>query len=109
MGWHVNDLTAATGAPLPNVFRPAGYAFEAQSTQHVIYVGPTGEIRELWWDSNGWHYNDLTAATGAPWVGAGDPTGYVFARQGTQHVVYTGQMATSMSFGGMRADGITTT
>jgi hypothetical protein len=34
-----------------------------------------------------WGHGDLTAATGAPGA-AGDPSGYVFDAQGTQHVNY---------------------
>jgi hypothetical protein len=66
MGWHHNDLTAATGAPLTvNSAAPKGYVFEAQRTQHVIYLGPIdipgqgtirGRIHELWWDWNAWHH-----------------------------------------------------
>ena len=49
-GWHHNDLTAAAGAPLPAVNQSmSGYAFEAQRTQHVIYVGQDPDIHELWW------------------------------------------------------------
>jgi hypothetical protein len=77
--------------------------FDAQDTQHVVYQGlgadpftGDGHIHELWWDSNGWHHNDLTAATGAPLangfgepLGAYDyPMGYGFVAQRTQHVVY---------------------
>jgi hypothetical protein len=88
-GWHYNDLiTAAGGAPSPTMFIRAGYVFDAQGTQHVVYLAG-GQIIELWWDNNGWHHNDLTAATGAP---AGDlPYGYVFDAQGTQHVIYSAQ------------------
>jgi hypothetical protein len=90
VGWHVNDLTAATGAPVPNIDRPKGYVFEAQRTQHVIYVGyHDGHIHELWWDWTGWHDNDLSAAAGAPPVTSFDPAAYVFAAQGTQHVFHT--------------------
>ena len=89
-GWHHNDLTvAAGGAPLTQD-APHGYAFESQRTQHVVYItsNPAGHIIELWWDSNGWHRNDLTAASGGAPIAAGRPTGYVFDAQGTQHVVY---------------------
>jgi hypothetical protein len=102
-GWHHNDLTAITGAPLPPSVAgsirygggPTGYGFTAQGTQHVVYRGQDGHVYELWWDINGWHYNNLTAATGAPLTvqdgtGGGDPTGYVFDAQGTQHVLYVG-------------------
>jgi hypothetical protein len=87
-GWRFNDLTAATGAPLAEVNRNApGYVFAAQGTQHVDYAGTDTHIHELWWDSNGWHHNDLCNATGAP--GTNDePAGYMFS--GTQHVVYRG-------------------
>jgi hypothetical protein len=84
--WHRNDLTAPTGAPTA-AGDPAGYVFDAQGTQHVVYRDANGHINELWWDANGWHVGDLTAATGAP-TAAGDPAGYVCDAQGTQHVVY---------------------
>jgi hypothetical protein len=102
-GWHHNDLTAATGAPLAGPLPPSenpagfptGYEFAAQGTQHVVYHGQDSHIYELWWDISGWHYNDLTTAAGAPLAGrdgagGGDPTGYVFDAQGTQHVLYVG-------------------
>ncbi|CNL07712.1 Uncharacterised protein [Mycobacterium tuberculosis] len=44
---------------------------------------------ELWWDRNGWHLDDLTAATGAPVSGGNGPIGYVV--DGTQHVMYAGR------------------
>ena len=53
------------------------------------YRGTDNDIHELGWDTSGWQTNDLTAATGAI-AAAGDPAGYVFAAQGTQHVVYRG-------------------
>jgi hypothetical protein len=91
--WHHNDLTAATGAPLVSR-EPSGYAFENQNTQHVVYQGfvpgqgDDHHIHELWRDDE-WHHNDLTAATGAP-SASGEPSGYVFAAQNTQHVLYLG-------------------
>jgi hypothetical protein len=90
-GWHHNDLTVATNAPAPQAgdASMAGYVFEAQRTQHVVYMGTDIHVHELWWDSNGWHHNDLTVATGAPLAYTAG-TGYVFAAQGTQHVFYTG-------------------
>ena len=92
-GWHTDDLTAATGAPPADEFSPlTGYAFETQGTQHVIYsdgVVGEGHIHELWWDSAGWHTDDLTAATGAP-RDVGDLVAYAFETHGTQHVLYEG-------------------
>lgn len=88
-GWHHNDLTNATGAPLAWPNRDTrGYVLPWQGTQHVTYVGLDNHIHELWWDSSGWHHNDLTSATGAPDSPANTPIGYVFA--GTQHVNYVG-------------------
>jgi hypothetical protein len=48
--------TAATGAPgaLSDL---AGYVFDAQGTQHVVYIGPNDHVYELWWGfavSPGW-------------------------------------------------------
>jgi hypothetical protein len=88
VGWHTNDLTAATGATLAAGV-PAAYMFNAQGTQHVDYRGSDNHIHELWWDGNGWHTNDLTNATGAT-VASGDPAAYMFNAQGTQHVDYRG-------------------
>src|SRR5262249_60856641 len=54
-GWHHNDLTAATSAPLPGVNQSmSAYAFEHQGTQHVVYVGQNDfHINELWWATDG--------------------------------------------------------
>jgi hypothetical protein len=48
VGWHRNDLSAATGAP-GAAGDPAGYMFDAQGTQHVVYRSGDGHIQELWW------------------------------------------------------------
>jgi len=91
-GSHHIDLTIAAGAPDARS-DPAGYVFDAQGTQHVVYRGFDHHIHELWWNADGWHHNDLTVAAGAPEdlsLGVGNPTGYVFDAQGTQHVVYQG-------------------
>ena len=48
--WHLHDLTVATGAPQAS-FRPAGYVFDAQGTQHVVYGGGDSHFHELWWDT----------------------------------------------------------
>jgi hypothetical protein len=86
-GWGTGDLTAVTGAT-PPAGDPSGYSFEATYTQHVVYRGIDGHIHELWWDAaSGWGSGDLCAVTGAP-NAAGDPFGYMFDAEGTQHVVY---------------------
>jgi hypothetical protein len=92
-GWHTADLTAAGGGPpAARGGSVAGYAFEAQGTEHVIFTGADGHLHELWSDRTGWHAGDLTAATGAPppAPGPGGVTGYAFETQGTQHVIFTG-------------------
>jgi hypothetical protein len=90
-GWHTDDLTAATGAPPADEFGPlVAYAFEAQGTQHVIFSDANysdRHLHELWWNSSGWHTDDITAATGAPHA-TGDLVGYAFEDQRTQHVLY---------------------
>ena len=88
-GWHLGDVSAAAGAESSIGGFFTAYAFAAQGTQHVIYKSAPLEdihLRELWWDHNGWHTDDLTATVGAP----GSPwsvSGYAFEAQGTQHVI----------------------
>lgn len=89
-GWHHNDLTAASGAPVMGSSVVCAYAFEGQRTQHVVCAEDDGSMHELWWESDSWHYSDLTAETQAPPAALATPGGYVFAAQGTQHVDYVG-------------------
>ena len=87
--WHMTDLTDATGAVTAAQGGPlAGYPFEKQHTQHVIYAGSDGRLYELWCEGTTWRISDLTAITGAP--PAQSLAGYVLKAQGSQHVVYTG-------------------
>ena len=65
--------------------------FDADGTQHVVYRGQDDHIYQLWWSAaTGWQLDDLTYATGGS-AAAGNPAGYVFDADGTQHVVYRGQ------------------
>ena len=90
-GWHDQDLSALTGAPLCAAdAAPTGYSFENQRTGHVLTRTDDGHILEYWSDASGWHWGDLTAAAGAPAASDGDVHGYVFSGQGTQHVDYVG-------------------
>ena len=93
MGWHHNDLTVAASAPLPGVNQGmTAYAFEDKGTQRVIYIGQDFHINELWWDSSGWHHNDLTVAASAPLPSINESiSAYAFEDQGTQHNIYVGQ------------------
>jgi len=93
-GWHHNDLTTATGVPSglglgPGESEPAGYVFASQGTQHVNYRrDDDGHVIELWWDTTGWHFNDLTLAACATDVPNSGVVGYAFDAQATQHVLY---------------------
>jgi hypothetical protein len=86
-GWHHNDLTVAARAP-GAAGNPAGYTWDVDKTQHVVYRGGDGHIHELWFNS-AWNHNDLTIAARAPGA-AGDPAGYTWNVDSTQHVVYRG-------------------
>lgn len=46
-GWHRHDLTAAAGTR-PAQGPIAAYVFDAQATQHVVYVGLDSHVYELW-------------------------------------------------------------
>ncbi|MEZ7240269.1 hypothetical protein QYS60_21180 [Rhodococcus sp. GXMU-t2271] len=93
-GWHHTDLTAATNTP-PGI-PTTSYTREDQGSRHVIYINdsagpeihgisPDRHVRELWWNSVGWHHTDLTAAVGAPLLAP--LAGYEFRAHGTAHVV----------------------
>jgi hypothetical protein len=88
--WHRADLTGIAKAPTA-AGDPDGYMFDAQGSQHVVYRGTDAHVHELWWDGkgSGWHHTDLTGIAKAP-TAAGDPDGYMFDAQGSQHVVYRG-------------------
>src|SRR5260370_707425 len=96
--WNWVDLNqAAQGAPkgVPDAASDlSGYGFEPDGTQHVFYRSGNNRLNELYWDKQGWHWVDLSyVAQGAPHGvpdAAGNPFGYVFNTQGTQHVVYRG-------------------
>jgi hypothetical protein len=64
------------------------YAFEAQRTRHIDYLDVLGHVHELWWNSDGWHNNDLTNAADCPSADQAPLTSYIFVAQGTQHVDY---------------------
>jgi hypothetical protein len=86
LGWNLNDLTVATGAPNA-LSQPSGYVFDAYGTQHVTYLGIDRHIHELLWDPSGWRHFDLTAATSSP-DGQNSAFGYVFLC--AQHIIYFG-------------------
>ena len=95
--WADYDLTLATSAPPPAPFTaitailPAGYAFEAEKRQHVLYTDGDNHIQELAFSigDHAWNHYDLTAATGAPAPQVG-LVGYAFEAERRQHLVYVG-------------------
>ena len=89
-GWKHNDLTIAAGGAAATI-NPAGYTWDVDKTQHVVYRGTDGHIHELWFSSSTWNWshNDLTIAAGGP-AAASDPAGYTWDVDKTQHVVYRG-------------------
>ncbi|WP_285689806.1 hypothetical protein [Actinoplanes sp. NBRC 103695] len=88
-GWNHIDLTATTSSPL-SVGGLAGYTWDVDDTQHIVYVSADGHIHELWFHhGDGWNHNDLTAAAGGS-LGLGAVNGYTRAADQTQHVIYLG-------------------
>jgi hypothetical protein len=86
-GWNHYNLTTEYGAPGAAAKSPFGYPFNAQGSQHIIYLGFDGSIHELRW--NGSHWMPILVATppesATPRTG---PVGYAFTATGTQHVFY---------------------
>lgn len=64
--WYYIDLTDKAEAPLASG-NPSGYAWEKDSTEHVIYRGVDDHIYELYCDKSGvWSYRNLTDKAKAP-------------------------------------------
>jgi hypothetical protein len=88
-----NDLTTGLGIITAKPGRPACYAFEAEATQHIFFVGTDSFVHELMWDGqggfNGWHYNELTSeALGSRPSRYNDVAAFVDEDKGTQNVFY---------------------
>ena len=91
MGHRVPVNYARTGAPANPLPKLRGHAAVEHLKQEGLYNTLAEAAARYNADTtpSGWHYDDLTAATGAH-LAAGDPWGYMFDAQGTQHVVYRG-------------------
>jgi hypothetical protein len=78
----------ASGAPATS--DPAGYAFDAEGSQHVVYLsGDDGRIHELY-QADGWHANDLMDASGTVVRAVDPPTGWASATHSLQQVAFRG-------------------
>ena len=87
-GWNDYDLSQATGAP-PAAGPPSAYVFDAQGSEHAIYLGLDGHIHELWKLEAGWHHGDLTVGAGAP-LASDQPSGCALRGDLRQHIGYRG-------------------
>ena len=90
-GWHHNDLTCASGAPLSGSSRTNGPLAGVRRAGLTArsFVGEesesAGHIRELWWKVDRWHHHDDQRG----WRSVGDRSSagaYMFDSQ-AQHVV----------------------
>ncbi len=83
-------LSARAGGPAA-AGDPAGFAWEGDDTQHISYRGPDNQIHEIWQRRGAeWKYGGaLNVITGAP-AAAGDPSGFAWEADNTQHIVYRG-------------------
>ena len=87
--WHHNPIGKVAGGPAA-ASDPAGYAWEKDKSQHVVYVGTDGQIHELWSRRGKWGHNPVGALTGAA-PATGNPSGYAWEKDKTQHIVYRGK------------------
>jgi hypothetical protein len=90
-GWKYGGaLSALTHAPLA-ASAPFGYVWDDDDTQHVVYSGTDDHIHELWQRrGQGWDYGGaLSKTAGGPPAG-GNPMGFAWAGDKSQHIVYRG-------------------
>lgn len=86
-------LSEKTGAPQA-ASDPNGFAWEWDETQHIVYAGADRQVHEIWFKKGvtgaKWSYGGaLSDKTDAPQV-AGNPWGFVWEEDKTQHIVYRG-------------------
>jgi len=91
--WKHNPISQKAGGPNA-VGQPGGFAWEGDHTQHVVYRGEDNQIHEVWFKKGGfnpeWKYGGaLSALAGGP-LAEGDPFGFAWEHDSTQHVVYRG-------------------
>jgi hypothetical protein len=88
-GWNRIDLTALTSAGVAAMLPPSGYWFDAEHTNHVLFVGFDGHVHELWRLQQRWHHNDLTARVKSP-VASDQAIGFAVDPTRNQIVHYRG-------------------
>ncbi|MCZ7670848.1 MAG: hypothetical protein M5U34_28700 [Chloroflexi bacterium] len=87
INWQHKNLSDETSAPLA-LGRPSGYVWAANASQHIVYLGEDYQIHELYFKRGvGWQYNDIGIEATAT-AAIGNPFGYVWVDDGSQHVVY---------------------
>jgi len=90
LGWIHKNLSQEAGG-IPAIDDPSGYVWEADGSQHVIYRGTDNKIHELWkTNAINWQHKNLSDETSAP-LALGRPSGYVWAANASQHIVYLGE------------------
>ncbi|MFF2052613.1 hypothetical protein ACFVU2_13510 [Leifsonia sp. NPDC058194] len=88
--WVQHTLTTPTGPHA--AVAPAGYAFDAQQTQHITMVGDDQLMYEYVMTGGSWGTpHDLGVNVGASHDILPHPTGYGFAGDGSRHVPWQGQ------------------
>jgi hypothetical protein len=92
--WKANDLTEqaarqAGSTPPLAAGSPFGYVWDVDGAQHVVYRGVDKHIHEFVRppDRDAWYSFDLTKTAAAP-EAEGDPVGYTWADDASQHIVY---------------------
>jgi hypothetical protein len=86
--WAHNDLTVTARAPLA-AGDPAGYTYDVDRTQHVVYRGTNGQIHELWYNADGgWGHNNLRCRDTAL-----DRRGYTRARWPRRRAAESGALS----------------
>ena len=64
-GWRSTNLPAAAGSgalpPITPASPLAGYAFDNQSTEHVIYLDSNGQVHELYRAGDAWNAGETSS------------------------------------------------
>ncbi len=88
--WHPNNLITAVvdepAPPQPLTNSPVvGYATGWNQQHHVIYIGPSNRLHELFFDGS-WHHTDLTDKTGITWAGGSALSAFATGFDNQQHI-----------------------